>query len=818
MNNSCLSLPFVKLLALIALVSLLVVEPTQAQTATPPPVPGSMAALISLSASGSPADATSGSPSFSADGNYVAFVSQAGNLVTGGTSGVAQVYLRDQINGKTERLSRTTQGEAANGWSYQPAISADGGVVAFTSLADNLVPGAGAGANVYVYDRFAQAISLVSQAAEGDAPDGWSEWPAVSADGRYVVFFSLASNLLTKAGDASEPGIYLRDLLFGTTQRLPSPGGMPGWPYRPTISADGRWVAYLWIRASTDPANTPDDNLLLLYDRLTGNLHILPSPPGTWIASNPAQISADGAWLAYVVKEGPAQKPYASLYLYDRLNDRAERVPGSQASNTNRLQFALAPDGHSLFFTLASDSGELLYRRYDLQSRQGQAVAADRFNPPFSPGGKITVDQGGTGIVYTGLEAGAPSQVYYTSLNTATGQAAPGFASGWISDGLGHPMAGVQISDSNGHSAWSNADGSFRLDALTARLVSLKPEKKGYTFSPPEYQVPVNLVAGTGLEFVASPTNLVEEARKDLGMPYSVQRGCPSPFEPCGGPYHGFNSGDCTDLVIDAYLASFDFNIQIALERDARLHPDHYYRWRNARSSQDMYRYFVYTQQLLPDSQPYQPGDIVFFDWEGDGVVDHVSIVSEVNANGRPQRMIDATGVTTDNPGGLAADMQWKPYNDQHVLGHARWLGLGTQKAQSTPSQPPYLLVALDSAQVSLRLLDTSGAATGARQGQLAGSNYLDTGNGALISLPLGSPENQIYFIELSAPTTAPYQLGIEMVQAGEIDGVYSFQDQIKQGESSLIPVQIQQNNGKLAFRLPTLPGEPGPPGTPTVP
>jgi Tol biopolymer transport system component len=818
MNRPFLNISYLKLFALIALASLLVVGPALAQTATPPSGPDSTTALISLTADGSPADATSSSPSFSADGNYVAFVSQASNLVKDATDGVAQVYLHDRTNGKTERLSQTTQGEAANGWSYQPAISADGGVVAFTSLADNLTSGAGSRANVYVYDRFTQAISLVSQAAEGDMPDGWSEWPSISADGRYVVFFSLASNLLAKAGGASEPGIYLRDLLFGTTQRLPSPGAMPGWPYRPTISADGRWVAYLWIRASSDPAKTPDDNLLLLYDRLTGELHILPSPPDTWMASNPPQISADGAWLAYVVKEGSAQKPYASLYLYDRLNHQSERVPGSQASNANRLQFALAPNGHSLFFTLATDSGELLYRRYDLQSRQGQAVAAERFNPPFSSGGKIAVDQAGTGIVYTGMQANATPQIYYASLNTATGQETPGFTSGWISDGLGHPMAGVQILDGNGHTAWSNADGSFRLDALPGRLISLKPEKKGYSFSPPEYRVPVNLVAGTGLEFIASPTNLVEEARKDLGMPYSVQRGCPSPLEPCGGPYHGFNSGDCTDLVIDAYLASFDFNIQIALERDARLHPDHYYRWRDARSSQDMYRYFVYTQQLLPHSQPYQPGDIVFFDWEDDGVVDHVSIVSEVGANGRPQRMIDATGVTTDNPGGLAADMPWKPYNDQHVLGHARWLGQGTQKAQSTPSQPPYLLVALDSSQVGLRLLDTSGAATGARQGQLVGSNYLDTGNGASISLPLGLHENEIYFIELSTPATAPYQLGIEMVQAGEIDGVYSFQDQIKQGESSLIPVQIQQNNGKLAFRLPTLPGEPGPPGTPTVP
>jgi hypothetical protein len=106
----------------------------------------------------------------------------------------------------------------------------------------------------------------------------------------------------------------------------------------------------------------------------------------------------------------------------------------------------------------------------------------------------------------------------------------------------------------------------------------------------------------------------------------------------------------------------------------------------------------------------------------------------------------------------------------------------------------------------------------GSRQNQLSGGSYLDTGDGALISLPLSSQENGIYFIELTTPTAAPYQLGVELVQSGDISSVYSFQDQIKAGESLLIPVQFQQEGGKLSFRLPTLPGEPGPPGTPTGP
>jgi Tol biopolymer transport system component len=807
-----------KRLAFLLLALLLTAQPVLAQTPAPPSAPAATGKLISAAAGGSPANAAADSPALSADGNYAAFVSTAGNLVPGSSAGVAQVYLRDQAGDKTERLSQNADGVPGNGWSYQPAISADGRVVAFTSVADNLAPGAAPIANVYAYDRSLGAIGLVSQSSAGEAADGWSEWPAISADGRFVVFMSVASNLQSEAVPNSDPGIYLRDLLFGTTQRLPLPDSSPGWPYRPAISADGRWVAFLWIQASADPNGAPDNNLLLVYDRLTGGLQIVPTASGTWIAPNPPQLSADGAWLAYVIWEGSAQKPYASLYLYDPQGSQAERVPGSQVASANGLQYALASDGRTLFFSLATEMGETLYRRFDLQSHQGQAIQPSRFNPAILPGGKLAIDQAGLALVYAGQSSGAAAQLYEVALNAPTSQPAPGFASGWVSDGLGHPMAGVQVSDDRGHSAWSGPDGSFRIDGIQTRTISLKPEKKGYTFSPPEFSVPVSLIAATGLEFTASTDQIIAEARKDLGMPYDVQRGCPSPFKPCDGPYHGFFSGDCTDLVLDAYLASLDFNIQIALERDASQHPDHYYRWRNARSVQDMYRYFIYTQQLLPHSQPYLPGDIVFFDWEGDGVVDHVALIAEVSASGRPRRMLDASGVTNDNPSGLTADLEWKALQAQHVLGHARWLGQGTQKNLAALPQQPYLLLALDSSQVGMRLLDTSGLATGPRQSQLAGGSYANSGNSALISLPLNAQESSIYFIELSGPLAAPYQLGIELVQAGEISSVYSLQDQHKTGESFLIPLQVQPEDGKLAFRLPTLPGEPGPPGTPAAP
>jgi len=152
--------------------------------------------------------------------------------------------------------------------------------------------------------------------------------------------------------------------------------------------------------------------------------------------------------------------------------------------------------------------------------------------------------------------------------------------------------------------------------------------------------------------------SIVTEARADIGMPYNTYRGCPSPYTGCGGPYHGFYYGVCTDLAMDAYNAGVPFNLQNALYQDHRAHPGRY-RYGTARNAEDLRRYFTHNQQLLLHNQAYQPGDIAFFDWTGDGLTNHVNVISEVGANGRPLKMVDATGVYQYNPSGRAFEHAW---------------------------------------------------------------------------------------------------------------------------------------------------------------
>ena len=190
----------------------------------------------------------------------MAFVSLASNLVPGDNNGVADIFVSDRKSGVVQRLSLRSDGEQGNGWSYQPAISADGRLVAFTSLSSNLgEPGLSAKpagirqANVFLHNLDSGKTELVSRAGDGQPGNGWSDWPSLSADGRYIAFVSLADNLekpgaAGRADDNGAADVFVFDRQTGSIQRISAAqDGSPanGWSLRPAISANGRYVAFL---------------------------------------------------------------------------------------------------------------------------------------------------------------------------------------------------------------------------------------------------------------------------------------------------------------------------------------------------------------------------------------------------------------------------------------------------------------------------------------------------------------------------------------------------------------------------------------------
>jgi Tol biopolymer transport system component len=201
---------------------------------------------ISVNSSEAQANGASSSPSTSAGGRFVVFYSDATNLVGGDTNGHQDVFVRDRF-GTTRRVSVSSAGVQANGDSYDPVISADGRFVAFHSAASNLVGGDTNGVvDIFVRDRSTGRTSRVSVSSAGEEANGESDTSSISADGRFVAFLSHATNLV--GGDTNgDADIFVRDRSTGRTRRVSvssdeAQGNGPS--ADPVLSADGRIVAF----------------------------------------------------------------------------------------------------------------------------------------------------------------------------------------------------------------------------------------------------------------------------------------------------------------------------------------------------------------------------------------------------------------------------------------------------------------------------------------------------------------------------------------------------------------------------------------------
>ncbi len=204
---------------------------------------------VSVSTSGQQADNSSFDPAISADGRYVAFTSYATNLASGKNNPLADIYVRDTVANVTTRVSVSSSGKGGNSSSVDPAISADGRYVAFKSAATNLTDDeiGPYSIHIYLHDRQTGKTTLVSRSAAGGPADDYSEWPSLSPDGRYIAFVSDSTNLLSVPDTNGKADIYLRDLKTGTTRRVslaPNGGETDGGSYSPSVSSDGMFVAF----------------------------------------------------------------------------------------------------------------------------------------------------------------------------------------------------------------------------------------------------------------------------------------------------------------------------------------------------------------------------------------------------------------------------------------------------------------------------------------------------------------------------------------------------------------------------------------------
>ena len=203
---------------------------------------------VSVASDGTQANGDSISPAISSDGRFVAFSSEASNLVAGDTDNKADIFVHDRHNDTTELIAEPAEFNTATGTIIvAPAISPDGGFIGLRSDADDLIPGdTNNSFDTFIVDRdtlIAERISVSSSDVEGNSDSGR---PSISSNNRYVVFSSIATNLVSGDTNGSED-VFVRDRDAGRTRRVSIAfDGAEGDSdsFSAVISGDGRFVAF----------------------------------------------------------------------------------------------------------------------------------------------------------------------------------------------------------------------------------------------------------------------------------------------------------------------------------------------------------------------------------------------------------------------------------------------------------------------------------------------------------------------------------------------------------------------------------------------
>lgn len=323
---------------------------------------------VSVSSSGAQSNGSSLGPKISADGRYVVFYSDATNLISNDATSSYDVYLHDRETGQTELVSVTTGGVQVYPGATKPAITPDGRYVAFLSPASNF----GAGdtvtwRKVYVRDRLTGTTTKASVAYNGNQPNHHSEDPFISADGRYVTFHSTATNLV--AGDTNNfTDVFIRDLQEQTTERASVSSNEEQanqWSGKSAVSADGRYV--IFSTGATNLVTTPQSYLnIIVRDRLAGTTDLLTIPTtggeanGTF--SYPT-VSPNGRFVAFFSAADNLvagdTNGVVDTFLFDRDTGEIERVSvssTSQQGNADSYYAGISMDGRfAAFSSLATN-------------------------------------------------------------------------------------------------------------------------------------------------------------------------------------------------------------------------------------------------------------------------------------------------------------------------------------------------------------------------------------------------------------------------------------------------------------------------------
>jgi hypothetical protein len=330
--------------------------------------------LISVASDGTPANQRSESASISGDGRYIVYTSYATNLVANILNSVPNVFMYDTLNKITTLISESsndTPGDSGSGCGYVNGISDDGRYVIFTSYADNLVGYDTNGvADVFVRDTSTNITTRVSVASNGSQGNAGSWFGAISNNGRYSVFQSYASNLVT--GDTNGVNdIFLHDAVTGKTIRISvSSNGTQSDGnsyYCTSISDNGQYIVFQSL--ANNLANGTNSNCeVYVYDAVNGITTLVSKySNGTVIDGTNAYpvISDDGQYVVFTSLEpyqGNQEISPTDIYVHDIITGATTLIAKLDTSEFGLIQASISGDGKHVLISV----GDSLYSYTDL--------------------------------------------------------------------------------------------------------------------------------------------------------------------------------------------------------------------------------------------------------------------------------------------------------------------------------------------------------------------------------------------------------------------------------------------------------------------
>lgn len=369
--------------------------------------------LVSMTPQGINANGPSFQPAYSSNGRWLVFGSFASDLVAGDDNGFPDIFLKNNFTGEIILASRGIDGISANASSWEPTFSPDGNWLVFESNATNLVEGMNrSDNNLYIKNLETGKLTLANTTSQGVLKEGYSDYPFFSPDGQWLAFSTDAP--LVSQDDNETFDVYLKNLMTNEI-RLMSQKALPtsrmGKSYSEGFSPNGEWLAVI-SEANLVPLDTNDKYDVFLINVATGRTIManstvdgLAGDQGTDVESTP-WFSPDGQWLAFVSYDHnlltQATQNDSDVYLKNIVtgeiklaNSSADGVRGNDSSNDIR---GFTSDGQWLIFhskasnLVAGDTNqqEDVYLK---NMRTGQIMMANSnsidLNYPIGSNGKV---------------------------------------------------------------------------------------------------------------------------------------------------------------------------------------------------------------------------------------------------------------------------------------------------------------------------------------------------------------------------------------------------------------------------------------------